>query len=144
MTWSNKRTIVILFIGFIGIVFSIKTARALESTAPGVSPGANKIEYKSEDLGDPFQEEKIEIKEEPEVQTEAMPLPSLQIQGIVWGGGFPQAIINNKVVRAGDAIEGARIADINKSGVTVFFENRQYNLSTSSPIGSQGLNNKNP
>ncbi len=131
-------------ISFIGMVFSIKTAKAAETMAPEGYQEAHKIEYKSEDLRDPFQEEKIEIKEQPQVQIETKPLPSLQIQGIIWGGSFPQAIINNKVVRVGDTIEELRITDINKNGVTVFFENRQYNLSTSSPIGSQGLNNKNP
>jgi len=126
------------------MVISPKTAKATETMAPEGYQEANKIEYKSEDLRDPFQEEKIEIKEEPEVQIETKPLPSLQIQGIVWGGGFPQAIINNKVVKVGDTIEGVRITDINKSGVTVFFGNRQYNLSVSSPISSQDLGKKNP
>ena len=150
MTGQNKRAIIILFmalaigsqtmvsrpISFMSMVISPKTVEAAEATAPEGSQEANKIEYKSEGLRDPFQEEKIEIEEEP-VQTK--PLPALQIQGIVWGGTFPQAIINNKVARVGDTIEGVRITDINKNGVIVFFENRQYNLSTSSPISSQNL-----
>ena len=158
MTRPNKRALVILFmalaigsqtmvsrpISFIGVVFSIKTAKAAETMAPEGYQEANKIEYKSEDLRDPFQEEKIEIEEQPQVQIETKPLPSLQIQGIVWGGGFPQAIINNKVVRVGDTIEEVRITDINKSGVTVFSGNWQYNLSTYSPINSQDLGKKNP
>mgnify|MGYP001561456780 CR=1 FL=1 len=132
-------------ISFISMVISPKTVEAAEATAQEGSQGANKIEYKSEDLRDPFQEEKIEIKEQPQEQIETKPLPPLQIQGIVWGGSFPQAIINNKVVRVGDTIEGVRITDINKNGVIVFFENRQFNLSTSSPISSKGLkNNPNP
>ena len=153
MTWPKSRALVILFmalaigsqtmvsrpISFISMVISPKTAKAAETMAPEGYQEANKIEYKSEDLRDPFQEEKIEIEEQPQVQIETKPLPSLQIQGIVWGGGFPQAIINNKVVRVGDTIEGVRITDINKSGVIVFFGNRQYNLSTSSPITSQDL-----
>ena len=157
MTWPKSRAIVILFmalaigsqtmvarpISFMGMVISPKTAKAAETTAPEGYQEANKIEYKSEDLIDPFREEKIEIKEEPEVQIGTKPLLPLQIQGIVWGGGFPQAIINNKVVRVGDTIEGVRITNITKNGVTAFFGNRQYNLSTSSPISSQGLK-KNP
>jgi len=158
MTRPNKRALVILFmalaigsqtmvsrpISFMSMVIPLKTVTAAEATASEDSQGANKIEYKSEDLKDPFQEEKIEIKEQPQVEIEIKPLPSLQIQGIVWGGGFPQAIINNKVVRVGDTIEEVRITDINKSGVTVFSGNRQYNLSTSSPINSQDLGKKNP
>jgi len=157
MIRPNKRALVILFmalaigsqtmvsrpISFMSMVIPLKTVTAAETTAPEGYQEANKIEYKSEDSRDPFQEEKIEIEEQPQVQIETKPLPSLQIQGIVWGGGFPQAIINNKVVRVGDTIEEVRITDINKSGVTVFSGNRQYNLSTVSPASLQDFK-KNP
>ncbi len=158
MTRPNKRALVILFmalaigsqtmvsrpISFMSMVISPKTAKAAETTAPEGYQEANKIEYKSEGLRDPFQEEKIEIKEQPQVQIETKPLTGFQVQGIIWGGSFPQAIINNKVVRVGDTIEEVRITDINKSGVTVFSGNRQYNLSVSPPVSSQGLNKENP
>ena len=141
MAWTNKLAVVILFVSLTGIIFPIKTAHAAETTAPEGSQEANKIEYTSEGLRDPFQKEKIERKEQPQQPMQISPLPALQIQGIVWGGSLPQAIINNKVVRVGDTMGGVRIIDINKSGVSVFFENREYNLSTSSPISAQGLNN---
>jgi type II secretory pathway component PulC len=137
----GTQTMVSRPISFISMVISPKTAKAAETMAPEGYQEANKIEYKSEDLKDPFHEEKIEIEEQPEVQIETKPLPSVQIQGIVWGGSFPQAIINNKVVRVGDTIEGVRITDIDRNGVIVFFENRQYNLSTFSAIDSDGLKN---
>lgn len=88
------------------------------------------IEYKAEDLKDPFEGYIKEKGEEviPESQRD-MPLPSLTVQGIIWGGNLPQAIINNKVVKIGDMIEGVRVTEINKSGVTVFFGYRKYNLS---------------
>ncbi len=141
MTWTNKLAVVILFVSLTGIIFSIKTAKAQEAAAAQGSQGGNKIEYKSEGLRDPFREEKIEIKEAPGAKIEAKPLSSLQIQGIVWGGIFPQAIINNKVARTGDTIEGAQIKGIDKSGVTVFFENRQYIFSTSLAVDSRGTKN---
>jgi len=110
----------------------VMIAKVPEVTAGAGSPEENKIEYKSEDLRNPFEEEKIEIQQEqPKEEAQVKPLPSLEIQGIVWGGSLPQAIINNEVVSVGDTIEEARITDINKSGVTVFFGNRQYNLTTS-------------
>jgi len=140
----GSQTMVSRPISFISMVISPKTVEAAEATAPEGSQEANKIEYKSEGLRDPFQEEQIEIKEQPQEQIEAKPLPHLEIQGMVWGGSFPQAIINNKVMRVGDTIEGVRITDINKNGVNVFFDNRQYNLSTSSPISSQSLDKKKP
>jgi len=131
MVKPNKRTVIILFIGI--FIFLIRQAYAAEGSIIDESQGVNKIEYKSEDLRDPFE------KEQPKGQIETNLLPSLQVQGIVWGGSFPQAIINNKVLRVGDTIEGVRITNITKDSVTVFFGNRQYNLSTSSPISSQGF-----
>jgi len=145
MTKPKHRAIAVIFIIFMSLVIFPKEAvNAAEATVPEDSQGANKIEYKSEGLKDPFQEEEIEIEEEPAAQIGTESLPPVQIQGIVWGGGFPQAIINNKVMRVGDTIEGVRITDINKNGVTVFFGNRKHTLSVSSPASSQDLGKKNP
>jgi len=130
MTMTNNRVILILFVSFIGTAISFKTAKAAEATATEGSKEKNEIEYKSEDLRNPFQEEKAETKEDPQEPVETGPLPDLSIQGMVWGGILPQAIINNRVLKIGDTIEGARITDINKSGVTLFFGNRKYNLTT--------------
>jgi type II secretory pathway component PulC len=91
------------------------------------------VEYASEGLRDPFQgsirKEDSSNKETPVEVTQAeRPLPSLTIQGVVWGGDFPQAIINNKVVKAGDNIEGAQIIEINKDNIILFYANQQYKL----------------
>ena len=90
------------------------------------------IEYKAEGLRDPLEsylkkEEVLPAQPQQEIAPSPPP-PALTVQGIIWGGRFPQAIINNKIVKAGDTIEGVRIIDINKDGVTVFFGNRKYNL----------------
>lgn len=135
MMRSNKRSTVIASVVFMGTVVFLNAARAQEAT-PAVGPQvAEQIEYKSEDLPDPFREEQLEISEKTQIK-ESKALPNLQIQGTVWGGSFPQAIVNNKVVRVGDKIEGVTIIDINKAGVTVLFDNQQYNLTTSSSTGS--------
>ena len=101
------------------------------------------IEYASENLRDPFRgfiEERVTaVKEEEKAE---IPLPSLNVQGIIWGGKFPQAIINHRVVKVEDTIEGARIIDINKDGVTVFFNNRKYNLSSPAAVGLENLEKK--
>ncbi len=113
-----------------------KELETMEKTEPLpseviVSPN---VEYKAEDLRDPFQNPNIAEGKEPAEESEVsetkeiIPL-SLTVQGLIWGGSFPQAIINNKVVKVGDIIEGARIISIDKEGITVFFEERQYNLS---------------
>jgi hypothetical protein len=51
---------------------------------------------------------------EPEIKP-----PELKIQGIFWGGAFPQAIVNGRVVRVNDQIEGAVISRIAKEGITI-------------------------
>lgn len=137
---TKKRIIIILFI--IVFIFLVRQTQSIDGPIQEGSAGFNKIEYKAEGLKDPFQEEKIEIKEEPEVQIETKPLPGLQIQGIVWGGAFPQAIINNKVVKIGDTIDQLQIIDIAKSGIIVLFENRKYNLSVPSASNLESPNSK--
>ncbi|MDD5596018.1 MAG: hypothetical protein PHY94_07255 [Candidatus Omnitrophica bacterium] len=86
-----------------------------------------KVEYHAEGARDPFKPLKIEVEEVTEEET-TQTLPDLKIQGVVWGGSLPQAIINNKVVKVGDTIEKAKIIDINKDGITVLFSGRKYNI----------------
>lgn len=90
-------------------------------------------EYRAGDLRDPFQSPFLPEETSvagPAVPTEAAPQtpPSLKVQGIIWGGDFPQAIINNTVVKIGDIIEDAEIMDINQSGVIVACGNYTYSL----------------
>ncbi len=90
-----------------------------------------KVEYKASDLRDPFQgpfAPKETPVAGPGVLSAPQVSPSLEVQGIIWGGGFPQAIINKKVVKIGDTIEGMQIMDINKSGVIVASGDYTYNL----------------
>jgi len=90
-----------------------------------------KVDYNAESFRDPFQGVVIEEKAPEEAgmgMGREIPLPALSIQGLIWGGKFPQAIINNKVVKAGDTIEGVRIISIEKEGVTAFYEGRQFML----------------
>lgn len=101
-------------------------------------------EYKAEGLRDPFREEKIEtkVKEEPQEEIEVVSLPNIAIQGIVWGGVFPQAIINNKVVKIGDTIGETKIIDIGKSGIIVLQENKKYKLAAPSVAQIESLGKK--
>jgi len=80
-----------------------------------------KVEYSAESLRDPFKPEikkadssALEQEQGPSAQS-----PALNVQGLIWGGAFPQAIINNRVVREGDEIEGAKVIKIGKDGVSV-------------------------
>lgn len=59
-------------------------------------------------------------------------IDSFSIQGLIWGGNFPQAIINNKVYKVGDTIQGATISNIDKSGIVFSLGGKKYILSSSS------------
>lgn len=47
------------------------------------------------------------------------PPPKLRIEGLLWGGGKPQAIIDGRVYGVQDAVAGMTITEINRSGVTI-------------------------
>jgi len=98
-----------------------------------------KTEYKAGGLKDPFQEEKIGVENEP---IETGPLPSVTIQGIVWGSALPQAIINNKVVKVGDTVEQMQILEISKNGIIVLYGNQKHNLSAPSVVQLDNIKKK--
>ncbi len=133
----------ILFLLIMCILFFRKSSGLEESKNPAQEamelPG---VVYKAEDQRDPFREYLLEeeLKPEETVKPVQVPLPALTIQGIIWGGRVPQAIINNKVVKTGDTIEGVRIADISRDGISVFFNEQRYTLS--SPSAENLLNLK--
>jgi hypothetical protein len=99
------------------------------------------VDYSAQDLRDPFML-KAGGKATPKIGQggERKPLPQLNVQGLIWGGKFPQAIINNKVVKVGDVLDNVEILEIDKDGVTVLFEGLQYDLS--SPVAGPSPDNK--
>ncbi len=44
--------------------------------------------------------------------------PSVNLEGVVWGGPRPQAVIDGEVYDLGDVVQGARITAIDRQGVT--------------------------
>jgi hypothetical protein len=116
------------------------TIHAAPKAVPKVEQGVIRrpsLEYKSEKLRDPFRkylsESEVGIGALIPEEQESKELPSelkesFTIQGVIWGGRFPQAIINNKVVKAGDDVSGARIIEINANNISVLFEDRVYNV----------------
>jgi hypothetical protein len=101
------------------------------SSPSGLRPN---IEYDVETLKDPFSspflEEGKSLEEKPvtEAAVEQPQPPALTIQGIISGGRFAQAIVNNKVVKEGDTVEEAKIIGIGKKGITVLFKGREFNI----------------
>jgi hypothetical protein len=104
------------------------------------------VKYKSADLRDPFISEIAEKKEESligqgeELNKPTFDLNALNVQGIIWGGKIPQAIINNKVLSVGSLINEAEILSIDKTGITVSFAGEIFNLSAP---GKNSVLNKN-
>jgi hypothetical protein len=126
--YHKKNAYLILFFVIAGMVF-FRQGRAAEPVPQANPLRPDKIEYKADGLDDPFGGQEVEepVKEE---KVEMKPLPQLTIQGLIWGGHFPQAIVNNKVWRVGDTVEEARIVDINKEGLVIDFQGQQYNITS--------------
>jgi len=120
----------ILFIALGISAFVVGTLFAVDNLEKAKTPALTKqkVEYHAEGIRDPFKPLKIELEEATSEEETTQTLPDLKIQGVVWGGSLPQAIINNKVVKVGDTIEKAKVIDINKDGITVLFSGRKYNI----------------
>jgi hypothetical protein len=99
-----------------------------------------KVEYRADTLRNPFEQPLVFTESEEDVSFQDKDekiAPDLVVQGLIWGSSLPQAIINNKVVKVGDVIQGADIIDISKEGVLVLFAGTEYKLSTKPAMGRQ-------
>jgi hypothetical protein len=130
----------ILAISFFAVVFAQDDAVNEMIMRP-------QIKYKSADLRDPFTSEIVEKKKESltsqkegELNKPTLDLDALVVQGIIWGGEIPQAIINNKVLSVGSLINEAEILSIDKTGITLSFAGEIFNLSA--PGKNSVLNKK--
>jgi hypothetical protein len=141
---ATGRTIINAFIFILsGIVIPLSLpAQETQKNEPAVKVERPKIEYTAGELVDPFQPLELK-KEEPKKPLEAVvkaprpkvrevPFPALKVQGLIWGGRLPQAIINNKIVTIGDIIEGASVESIEKERITLVIEGDEFNIPTPS------------
>ena len=103
------------------------------------------VNYKAQTLRDPFKTlilpKVTEDSPLPVATQEEEPLPDLSkfvVQGIIWGGRIPQALINNQVYTVGDTLEGGEIITIEKGEITLRFSGRVVNLSAPGAKSSQG------
>jgi hypothetical protein len=129
----------------LSVVFSVvcfaQSFVGADKTASGSSPDQllrPKVDYSAQGLRDPFMGKggQSGTGEEVNPVVEKKPLPALTVQGVIWGGDFPQAIINNKVLKVGDTIEGVKIKAIAKEGIIVLFEGSESAIS--SPAAGSG------
>ena len=73
----------------------------------------------------------IIIKEEPIEEVIVKPekvfdVSGYSLQGIVWGSYKPKAVINNKIYSIGDILDEAEIIKIDKEGVVLKLEDKEY------------------
>ena len=56
--------------------------------------------------------------------------PSMILQGVVWGGNFPQVIIDGEVYKVGDGVKGldAQIFKIEENTAFIFYGEKIYKL----------------
>jgi len=117
----------------------------MEKTSLITTVTRSAVRYGAIGLRDPFKENLVEEQEGAPTDTyqQQVSLPSnFTIQGIIWGGRMPQAIINNKVVKVGDTVEGAKVITINKNGIVVFYNNRNFDLSSPAVDNLKNIANK--
>lgn len=115
----------ILFITILAGGLNLECVALAQEDVADVVVERPQIKYKSSLLRDPFstylvKELKTEVSSPVGKELLATPgidLDSLKVQGIVWGGEMPQAIINNEVLSVGDVINGAKIISIDKKGI---------------------------
>ena len=124
----------ILFIFFLIGAIDQKFIASAEEAAADPIMARPIVKYESGKLRDPFRTYLIkeELKQVPQENLDlAKPefdLSKLQVQGIIWGVLTPQVIINNKVCKIGDLIEGAEILSIEKKGIGLSFNGAVLDL----------------
>lgn len=142
-------TLVIIISAFLFIDFSFATEQSkliekLTKEERAITPAQiitrKPVQYSAGSLKDPFKpniamERPSGITDNAALEQVNVPPPNLVIQGIIWDSNFNQAIVNNKVVKAGDTIDGAKILTINKDSIEVFFNNRKFTFT--SPAGAK-------
>ena len=91
--------------------------------------------YSQEGYKDPFEpvlpEEREETEEVDGVSEETRVLPpEVVVEGVLWGTGSPQAIINSEVYKVGDAIKdlGAKVLKIEQNIVFITYGGKIYRL----------------
>ncbi len=126
-----KIIIAALFMGLFLVI-------ACEADIYAATLSLKKVSFQAGGFRNPFKSvlpEKIVDKEviniaKPAPEVEMKP-PEIVIQGIVWGGEFPQAIINGKVLKEGDILTGPEpitILEIRPKEVVILYKNKIFNF----------------
>jgi len=107
-----------------------KSKRVVDEEPPG---------YTAQDLRDPLQallpsDEFVAVvpgeEEAPEAFVPSLEELNVHVQGLIWGGSKPRAIINDRVYEVGQSVDGVMIVAIDWQGVTIEHEGRAVKIST--------------
>ena len=115
-----------------------------EAEAQGASARLAKDEpgapgYRAQQLRDPLESLIPRPMEQPSTQPTVQPAtqstarptspaeagvapPTLEVQGIVWGGAAPKAVIDDHVYGIHDVVKGGKILAIDRQGVTIEYQ----------------------
>ena len=105
-----------------------KPATERPAPPPGGLPqevAPTELDYTAEQLRDPF----VSLLPQ-EVSADSSPkaLPSLRLQGLMYGSVRPRAIIEGKVVKEGDHVGEVEVVQILRDGVLLTYQNRRFFL----------------
>lgn len=56
------------------------------------------------------------------------------VEGLIWSANKPKAIINNQIYNIGNKLGEAQITKIDRDGVTLIFDEKEYVITTNKPI----------
>jgi len=97
---------------------------------------SSSLSYPQSRYKDPFESLLPEkVKEEEKIQEEIIggteePLPSMAVQGILWGSDLPQVIIDGEVYKVGDRLKDidAQVFKIEKGVVFISYGEKIYRM----------------
>ncbi len=117
----RKKTFILLSAIFILSVIFVSSALSKEKKSPFEARFPIKVE-------EPEQEVVVEqpVIEEPVARFD---VSIYKLNGLIWGASKPQAIINNEIYGTGDKLGEAEITKIDKNGVTLLFDKKEYTIS---------------
>ncbi|MBU2541122.1 MAG: general secretion pathway protein GspB [Candidatus Omnitrophica bacterium] len=126
---KNTSLIVLFITIFLLSLYSLGQADVVSSKKVAFKPSGLRSPFRSL-LPEKKAEEAKEVIKAPEREI-PVSSPKVKINGIVWGGLFPQAIINDEVTREGDVLgkpESITVLEIKPREVVVLFKGKIFSL----------------
>lgn len=103
----------------------VKT-KEVASSPPNISAPIRGVSMPGETKIAPVQEKLVSKL----LTSESKPTPKLALTGIIFEQASPCALINDRIVKEGDVVEGARVIRISSNEVSLEFEGRPIRLNT--------------